>query len=405
MSKPVVIIGAGPAGLSAAIELKQLGIEHVMVVEREAEPGGIPRHSHHQGFGVRDLHRTLSGPRYAERLTKDALSAGVTLHLNATADLDDQEPVVRITSPSGIEMTDAAAVLIATGARERPRSARLVAGDRPAGVFTTGQLQQWVAAHRPIGSRALVVGAEHVSYSAVLTLRHAGVKVVALTTDLPRPQSLTGVATFVHRVLRVPTWVNTRVTGVSGHGRVTSVMLEDTQTSQQRQIDVDTIVFSADWIPDHELARRSGVVIDPASLGPASDYFGRTNRPGIYAAGNVLHPVETADRCALNARRIASAMASDLGFGRGPGLTLEVEVEDPIAWVWPNRIMASRPSETLLRLSRFSDARVVTALQGGQRIGEAKLRHGTPGQHLKVDASLLRDVDPDRGAVRFTLDS
>ena len=98
-------------------------------------------------------------------------------------------------------------------------------------------------------------------------------------------------------------------------------------------------------------------------------------------------------------------MASDLGFGRGPGLTLEVEVEDPIAWVWPNRIMASRPSETLLRLSRFSDARVVTALQGGQRIGEAKLRHGTPGQHLKVDASLLRDVDPDRGAVRFTLDS
>ena len=228
---------------------------------------------------------------------------------------------------------------------------------------------------------------------------------VALATELSRPQSLTGVAPFVHQVLRVPTWVNTRVTGINGHSRVASVMLEDTKSSKQRQLDVDTIVFSADWIPDHELARRSSVAIDPASLGPASDYFGRTNRPGIYAAGNVLHPVETADRCALNARRIATAIASDLGLGRDSGLSLGVEVEAPIAWVWPNRIIVSRPTETLLRLSQFSEAKFVTASQGGQRIGEAKLRHGIPGQHLKLSTSLLRDIDPNRGVVRFALDA
>ena len=95
-----------------------------------------------------------------------------------------------VTGPQGLLEVHARAVVLATGARERPRAARLVPGTRPAGVFTTGQLQQWVhREHLPVGRRALVVGAEHVSYSAVLTLREAGVHPVALVTDLPATQT------------------------------------------------------------------------------------------------------------------------------------------------------------------------------------------------------------------------
>ena len=73
---PVAVVGGGPAGLAAAIELRRLGVGEVVVIEREAEPGGIPRHARHQGFGLRDLRRPLSGPAYARRYAELARDGG-----------------------------------------------------------------------------------------------------------------------------------------------------------------------------------------------------------------------------------------------------------------------------------------------------------------------------------------
>jgi len=170
----VVVVGAGPAGLAAARELGTAGVGPVVVVEREAAAGGVPRHCDHSGFGLQDLRRSLTGPAYARLLTRRATAAGVALRLSTTATDVADDGSVALVGPDGIDVVRPRAVVLATGARERPRSARLVPGDRPAGVFTTGQLQQWVLlAHLPVGRRAVVVGAEHVAYSAVLTLRHA----------------------------------------------------------------------------------------------------------------------------------------------------------------------------------------------------------------------------------------
>src|SRR4051794_36445163 len=160
----VLIVGAGPAGLSAAAELARTGRGDVLVLEREAEAGGIPRHSHHTGFGRRDLHRILTGPGYARRLVDRAAGAGAGIRTSAMVTGWAEDGSAEVTSPDGRFRVDAGAVLIATGARERPRSGRLVPGDRPDGVFTTGQLQNHVhrSRGRP-GRRAVVVGAELVS--------------------------------------------------------------------------------------------------------------------------------------------------------------------------------------------------------------------------------------------------
>ena len=117
LDRRVVIVGAGPSGLSAAIELRRLGIRHVTLFEREQRAGGIPRHTNHPGFGIRDLHRVMSGPRYARTLAERARRSGVEMRLG--------------TAIFSIDDIDADAVILATGARERPRSARLVPGDRP----------------------------------------------------------------------------------------------------------------------------------------------------------------------------------------------------------------------------------------------------------------------------------
>ena len=137
----VVIVGAGPAGLALAEALARRGAE-VVVLDREPEPGGIPRHCHHRSFGL-DLRRPLRGPDYARRRVDRALTAGATIlsGIGVTGWEDDR---LRFTAPTGPGSIGARAVVLATGCRERPRSARLVPGDRPAGVMTTGQLQQLV---------------------------------------------------------------------------------------------------------------------------------------------------------------------------------------------------------------------------------------------------------------------
>ena len=186
----VAIIGAGPAGLAAAAELRRLTGASVLVVERELEAGGIPRHAHHGGYGLRDLHTSLSGPRYARRWTERARRAGAQLRLGTQATGWAPDGALRLTAPSGATRVQAGAVILATGCRERPRSARLVAGSRPQGVMTTGTLQQLVnlAGESP-GRRAVIVGAEHVSFSALETLARGGARTVAMCTELARHQS------------------------------------------------------------------------------------------------------------------------------------------------------------------------------------------------------------------------
>src|SRR5206468_8260492 len=112
---------------------------------------------------------------------------------------------ISLTSPAGIQTMAAGAVLLATGCRERPRTARLVPGDRPPGVMTTGELQRRVyLAGQRLPGRALVVGAEHVSFSAMVTLAHAGADVLALVTDQPRHQSFAVFALAAAARWRVP---------------------------------------------------------------------------------------------------------------------------------------------------------------------------------------------------------
>src|SRR5215203_1691427 len=188
---PVAVIGAGPAGLAAAAELRRRGVARVLVLERETEPGGIPRHAQHQGFGLRDLRRPLSGPRYARRYAELAAAAGAELRTETMVTGWSPDGPLELTGPRGRETLEPAAVILATGCRERPRSARLVPGSRPEGVMTTGTLQQLVYLQgRRVGTRAVVVGAEHVSFSALLTLGHGGARAAAMVTELPRHQSL-----------------------------------------------------------------------------------------------------------------------------------------------------------------------------------------------------------------------
>jgi len=239
---------------------------------------------------------------------------------------------------------------LATGVRERPRSARLIPGTRPQGVFTTGSLQRFVYEHHlPVGKRAVIVGAEIVSLSVVTTLLHAGVKVVNMVTELPRhqlylPIFLPAKILYADILARSPILINKRVTNIFGRSRVEGIEVTDLDTGKTQIIECDTVVFTGDWIPENELARRGEVETLKASLGPQVDSLFRTSQVGVFAAGNLLRGVETADWAALEGRRAARSMAQWLENAQWSASRTGVRVEAPLEWICPNVITDSVPA-------------------------------------------------------------
>jgi thioredoxin reductase len=405
----VAVVGGGPAGLAAASQIRRAGAGRVVVLDREGAPGGIPRHAKHQGFGIRDLYRVMSGPRYAARLAEDADRAGADLRTEAQVTGWADDGALELTEPGGRSLLDARAVVLATGCRERPRSARLVPGSRPQGVMTTSMLQQLVyLRHERPGRRAIVVGAEHVSFSALLTLSHGGARTVAMTTEQPRHQTLAAFRAGAAVRFRAPLHTRTSVSAIRGRRRVEAVELTDLDTGATREVECDLVVFTADWIPDHELAVLAGIELDPLTKGPAVDAGLRTSRPGVFAAGNVLHGAETADVAALDGRHVAAAVARHLDGKGWPAARVSVGCEPPLGWIAPNAVSADglEPpprARFLLRAAELVAAPTIEITQDGRRLWSGRPRRLGPGRSVPVPADWTSDVDLTRGRVTVRL--
>ncbi|PRC43902.1 pyridine nucleotide-disulfide oxidoreductase [Mycobacterium sp. ITM-2017-0098] len=408
----VAVIGGGPSGLTAAATLAPLVDGEVLVLEREAHTGGIPRHSDHLGYGIRDLHRFVSGPAYAKRLTAMAADAGAVLETETMVTGWAGDRALQITSPRGVRTITADAVVLATGARERPRPARMVPGDRPDGVYTTGHLQNLVHLHHAnVGTRAVVVGAELVSWSAVLTLRESGCATAAMVSSYRRPEAYAAFRSAGRLLLDGPVLTGSRLVAVHGKERVRSVTVETLSTGARHDIDCDTVVFTGDWIPDHELARTGGLQMDTATRGPVVDTALRTSRAGVFAVGNLLHPVDTADGAALEGRHVATAVQAWLRRGDEPAPTAaqtQIRVDRPFRWVAPQLISADagRPArgDLLLWTDEYHRLPTLRAVQDSRVLATKRTPWpAAPGRIYRAPWSLVAGADPKGGVVTLSL--
>lgn len=399
----VAIIGGGPAGLAAATALREAGLGSVVVLERESELGGIPRHARHQGFGLRDLHRSMSGPRYAARCAELAAAAGADLRTQAQGTGWNPAGALEITSPRGRSLLEARAVVLATGCRERPRAARLVPGTRPQGVITTGALQQlvYLLGQSP-GTRAVVVGAEHVSFSALLTLGHGGARAVAMVTEHSSHQTFAAFRAGAALRFRVPLFTETALTDIRGRRRVEEVELTHLTTGQVQLVACDLVVFTADWIPDHELAVLAGAALDSGTRGPAVDSALHTTRPGLFAAGNLLHGAEAADIAALSGRQVAKSVLRYLEGEPWPASRVPLECELPLHWIAPNAVAAAGPlghPRFRLRAREILGSRRIEVSQDGRTLWRGRVRRLMPGRSARLASGWVDSFDPLGGTI------
>lgn len=410
MTPVVAVIGGGPAGLSVARALAPVVEGEVAVFDREKEMGGIPRHSDHLGYGIRDKKRFMSGPKYAKALAKEALEAGASLHTKTMVTGWTDEATLMATTPEGLLKIRPKVFVFATGARERPRPARMIPGDRAAGVLTTGQLQNLVHVHhREVGKKAVVVGAELVSWSAVMTLKEAGCKTVALVSEYPKSESYALFRLGGKMMFRSPVVANSRVVQVLGKGRVSGVVVEHLDTKQRSTIDCDTVVFTGGWIPDNELLRMRGVDIDPQSLGPVTDQTLQTSVPGVFSVGNVNHPVETADVVALEGQHAAEQVKAYLAGLSKAANPLNIHADDPIRWVSPAQFTPGGPTYARGYLKawvdEFKTSPVIVTTQDGVELQRTRLPWpAAPGRAFRIPARVLSRVNPLGGDVTLTLE-
>lgn len=363
----VAIIGGGPSGLSAAVELRKQGVGKVVVIEREPEAGGIPRHCGHPPFGFWEYGRVYTGPAYARRNVEEALKAGVEIRLKHAVTRLGEGGRLDVVSPDKAFVIQARRVLIATGARETPRSARLVGGDRPLGVINTGAFQSYLyLEHLKPFDRPLIVGTELVSLSSILSCRRAGIKPVAMIEANHRPTARWPLSLFP-TLCGVPMHLGAQLLEIHGTGRVegATVRLAD---GSSRFFDCDGVLLTGAFVPESSLVRLSELKLDLKSGGPQIDQYGRCSDPAYFAAGNLLRPVETAGWSFREGRKIATLIARDLQRQLpASGSTVEIICKGELKLCVPQRLSLSSVAgleHLQMRVSRAAKGRLVVRADG-----------------------------------------
>ncbi len=407
----VVIVGSGPAGLAAAARLRALGLKRVLVLEREAEAGGVPRHCGHSPYGVREFRRPMLGPAYARRLVAAAVDAGAEIHTATTvtsvvpnADVPPEPApsapsaeaaggrILTVTSDAGVQQIHARAVLLATGCRETTRAGRLLGGTKPGGILTTGALQNIIySGHPPPFQRPVILGTELVAFSAILTCRHASIRPVAMVEPGSRITARHP-AQGLPRALGIPLHTDSIISEIEGQHWVEAIRLSTPQGP--RRLAADALIVTGRFHPEATLARQCGLEIDRGTGGPAIDEAGRTTAPGIYAAGNLLRPVETAGWCWQEARTVAETIAQDLANGMRPA-SRPIDLEGTaLKYVVPQRI-SNAPTRGFgrlqLRVACPAAGRLTLRVNGHEIAGRAL--------HALPERRLLLPLPPARGAL------
>ncbi|MBI2256507.1 MAG: NAD(P)/FAD-dependent oxidoreductase [Proteobacteria bacterium] len=350
----VVILGAGPAGLSAAAELKRLGHRDIVILDRESQGGGIPRHCGHTGYGLLQFGRLMTGPDFAKRLVDQV--SDLDLRLGHTVLKLEPNGRIQTTGPNGPETFQAQKILLAMGARETPRSARLVSGTRPWGVMNTGALQQFAYLHgKAPFQHPIVIGTELVSFSTLLTLGHVGVKAVAMLEAHARITARRPADWVARIAFGVPVLTGCSEFTIRGQGKVEGVTFR--RHGRERVLEGDGIIFTGQFRPETGLLTQSHLELDPGTRGPVIDQLYRCTDASYFAAGNLLRGIETAGQCYREgksaAHAIHAALDDTLPASAAP---IRIEATGALSYVYPQRLTGRGPYDPLLFKARVGEA-------------------------------------------------
>ncbi len=402
----VVVAGAGPAGLSAALAARSQGAERVLVIDREPQAGGVLLQCIHAGFGLHHYGSELTGPEYAARALQDALDGGVDVLTDSfVLDVANDHELAVMSVGHGIVPVHTQAVVLAMGARERTSAAIRIPGDRPAGVFTAGLAQRLVNMHGVLpGRRVAILGSGDIGLIMARRLTLEGVEVVGVFELMPHANGLTRNIVQCLHDFDIPLHLSTTVVGIHGRDRVQRITVAPVDDHLQpvmakaRDVQCDTLLISVGLIPENELSRQLRLRLDPVTMGPVVSSAMETSRDGVFAAGNVVHIHDLVDFVSEEAA-LAGAHAGRYAVGVRPADdNVRLVAAENVAYCVPHTVSSEREHVVYLRVRRRFD-RCLLRLRtpDGRVVHERHLRYAVPAEmvNLRLRPALLHDFHGD----------
>ncbi|MGE5484312.1 MAG: NAD(P)/FAD-dependent oxidoreductase [Ignavibacteriales bacterium] len=397
----VVVIGGGPAGLSAACAAKQAGASSVLVVERDRELGGILRQCVHTGFGLRVFKEDLTGPEFAQRLIKRAESTGVEVEAGTFVLSVSPDRRIKVVSRGrGVREIAAGAVVLCMGCREKTRGALAIPGRRPAGIWTAGAAQRLINVEGYLpGRRIFVAGSGDVGLIMARRLHLEGAEVLGVVEVMPYPGGLIRNVVQCLEDYGIPLKLSHAVTEIGGRRRVEWVKVSRVGADlapiegTEEVVQCDTLLLSVGLIPENELSRGAGIRLDPYTGGPVVSNHMETSIDGIFASGNVVHVNDLVDNVSDEATLAGSKAA---GFAlHGPSRHirwLDVAPGTNVRSVVPQRISAGGFSTVTLdlRVAQPFEEALVDIEAGGRMLATHRRRKVRPGEMLRIPVTLAQ---------------
>ena len=401
----VAVIGAGPAGLAAALGARRAGAGRVLLLERDRTLGGILNQCVHDGFGLFLYKESISGPEYAERLTEDVLREPIRVETGAMALDLTPDRLLRVDSRRGYRLVEARAVVLAMGCRERTREMIEIPGTRPAGIFTAGSAQNLVNLQNlRIGKEAVILGSGDIGLIMARRLVFEGTAVKGVFEILPWASGLERNVRQCLLDFGIPLELGSTVVEIRGRDRVESVVVAKVDEAMapvagtERVIPCDTLLLSVGLIPENELSKRAGMELSPLTGGAVVDESLMTSVPGVFSCGNVLHIHDVADWASFEGLAAGERAACYAAGERATGTAVHVSPGPDVKYVLPQIVTSGKAGvEWSFRVARpVRDVRVeVRGKASGKVYARGKYSRLLPSelQKIKVNDAVEEDLE------------
>ena len=386
----VVIIGGGPAGLSAALGAKKKGCSNILIIERSEKLGGILNQCIHNGFGLHTFKEELTGPEYAYKYIKMVEKEEIPFLLNTTVLSISPHSVTYINEEEGVRTIETKAIVLAMGCRERPRGALNIPGDRPSGIFSAGTAQYLTNIEGKMpGKRVVILGSGDIGLIMARRMTLEGAKVLAVVELMPYSSGLKRNIVQCLDDFSIPLLLSHTVTKIEGRKRVEKITVSAVDEKRKPipgteiTYDADTLLLSVGLLPENELSRKAGITLSPVTGGPIVDNSFQTDSDGIFACGNVLHVHDLVDYVSNEAEKAGESAALYALSDRKPSKKkIPVSVFGLARYTVPEMIDEDTKEDTTIRfrVSNVKKDGKITVRVNGEEVISKKKRIMAPGE-------------------------